>query len=66
MVVIIIIFISACIETNIDQENESESLLHNSSNNASNLIDDVNNTTNPDKTQSGPISIPLEKPPFIN
>ena len=60
---IIIFFSSACIETNPDQENASDLLYNNSSNNATNSTGDINNTN---KTQSNPNSIPLEKPPFIN
>jgi len=64
LILIIFIFVvSALTETDLTQEIEDETIVNNSCNDTSDQAADLNNTTN---ISAGPVSIPLEKPPFID
>ena len=54
---------SACITKSPTQEIEDETIVNSSYNDTGDLAVDLNDTTN---RSAGPISIPLEKPPFID
>jgi len=64
LILIIVIFaVSTFPETYPTQEIEDENIVNSSGNDTSVQAADINNTTN---RSAGPVSIPLEKPPFID
>ena len=66
VLLILIIFIfaeSAFTETDLTQEIEDENIVNSSGNNTGDQAAGLNDTTN---RSAGPVSIPLEKPPFID
>ena len=64
LVLITVIFtVSAFTEIDSTQEIENESIVNSSCNDTGDQIADLNDTTN---RSAGPVSIPLEKPPFID
>ena len=63
LLMLIIFAVSAFIETDPTHEIENETIVNSSGNDTSDQTADINDTTN---RSAGPVSIPLEKPPFIN
>ena len=64
LVFIIVIFaVTAFTETDLTKEIEDENIVNNSGNDTGDQVMDLNDTTN---KIAGPVSIPLEKPPFID
>ena len=64
LILIIFIFaVSAFTEIDPTQEIENETIVNSSSNDTDDQAADLNDTTN---RSAGPVSIPLEKPPFID
>ncbi len=64
LILIIFIFaVSALTETDLAQEIEDENIVNSSGNDTGDQAADLNDTTN---ISAGPVSIPLEKPPFID
>ena len=60
---IFIFAVSALTETDLTQEIENETIVNSSYNDTSDQTVDFNNTND---SPAGPVSIPLEKPPFID
>ena len=64
LILITVIFaVSAFTETNPSQEIEDETIVNSSGNDTGDQDADINDTTN---RSADPVSIPLEKPPFID
>ena len=55
--------VSAFTETDSSQDIENETIVNSSYNDTGDQAADINDTTN---RSAGPVSIPLEKPPFID
>ena len=60
---IFIFAVPAFTETDLTQEIENETIVNNSYNDTGDQTADLDNTTD---RSAGPVSIPLEKPPFID
>ena len=63
MLITVIFAVSAFTESDLIQEIENETIVNSSSNDTGDQAADINDTTN---RSAGPVSIPLEKPPFID
>ena len=63
MLITVIFAVSAFTESDPTQEIENETIVNSSSNDTGDQAADINDTTN---RSAGPVSIPLEKPPFID
>ncbi|NOR60837.1 MAG: hypothetical protein GQ469_09460 [Methanosarcinales archaeon] len=63
MLITVIFAISAFTETDPTQDIENETIVNSSYNDTGDQTADLNYTTN---RSAGPVSIPLEKPPFID
>jgi ABC-type dipeptide/oligopeptide/nickel transport system permease component len=63
MLITVIFAVSAFTETDPIQEIENETIVNSSINDTDDQAADINDTTN---RSAGPVSIPLEKPPFID
>ena len=64
LILITVIFaVSAFNEIDTTQYLENETIVNSSGNDTGDQAADINNTTN---RSTGPVSIPLEKPPFID
>jgi len=63
MLITVIFAVSAFTEIDPTQEIENETIVNSSYNDTGDQTADFNYTTN---RQAGPVSIPLEKPPFID
>ena len=63
MLITLIFAVSAFTETDPTQEIEGETIVNSSCNDTGDQAADLNDTTN---RSAGPVSIPLEKPPFID
>ena len=63
MLITVIFAVSAFTEIDPTQEIENETIVNSSYNDACDQTADLNDTTN---ISAGPVSIPLEKPPFID
>ena len=63
MLITVIFAVSAFTETDPTKEIENETIMNSSSNDTGDQAADINDTTN---RSAGPVSIPLEKPPFID
>lgn len=63
MLITVIFAVSAFTKTVPAQEIENETIVNSSYNDTSDQAGDINDTTN---RSAGPVSIPLEKPPFID
>ena len=63
MLITVIFAISAFTETDPTQDIENETIVNSSYNDTGDQTADLNDTTN---RSAGPVSIPLEKPPFID
>lgn len=63
MLITVIFAVSAFTEIYPTQEIENETIVNSSCNDTSDQAADFNDTTN---RSAGPVSIPLEKPPFID
>jgi hypothetical protein len=63
MLITLIFAVSAFTETDPTQEIENETIVNSSGNDTGDQAADINDTTN---RSAGPVSIPLEKPPFID
>jgi len=59
----VIFAVSALTETDSTQDIENETIVNSSYNDTGDQAADLNDTTN---RSAGPVSIPLEKPPFID
>ena len=60
---VLVLATSACITKSPTQEIENETIVNSSYNDTGDQAADINDTTN---RSAGPVSIPLEKPPFID
>ena len=60
---VLVLATSACIMKSPTQEIEDENIVNSSGNDTGDQAADINDTTN---RSAGPVSIPLEKPPFID
>jgi len=60
---VLVLATSACITKSPTQEIEDENIVNSSGNDTGDQAADINDTTN---RSAGPVSIPLEKPPFID
>ena len=63
MLITVIFAVSAFTEIDPTQEIENETIVNSSCNDTGDQAADLNDTTN---RSAGPVSIPLEKPPFID
>ena len=63
MLITVIFAVSAFTETDPTQDIENETIVNSSYNDTGDQAADLNDTTN---RSAGPVSIPLEKPPFID
>ena len=63
MLITVIFAISAFTEIDPTQEIQNETIVNSSYNDTGDQAADLNDTTN---RSAGPVSIPLEKPPFID
>ena len=63
MLIIVIFAVSAFREIDPTQDLENETIVNSSGNDTGDQAADINDTTN---RSAGPVSIPLEKPPFID
>jgi len=63
MFITVIFIVSAFTETDPTREIEDETVVNSSCNDTGDQAADINDTTN---RSAGPVSIPLEKPPFID
>ena len=63
MLITVIFAVSAFTEIDPTQEIENETIVNSSGNDTGDQVADINDTTN---RSAGPVSIPLEKPPFID
>ena len=63
MLITVIFAVSAFTETDPTQDIENETIVNSSYNDTGDQTADLNDTTN---RSAGPVSIPLEKPPFID
>ena len=63
MLITVIFAVSAFTETDPTQDIENETIVNSSYNDTGDQTADFNDTTN---RSAGPVSIPLEKPPFID
>jgi len=63
LLILIIFAVSAFTETYPTQEIEDETIVNSSCNDTGDQAADLNDTSN---RSAGPVSIPLEKPPFID
>jgi len=63
MLITVIFAVSAFTEIDPTQEIEKEAIVNSSCNDTGDQAADINDTTN---RSAGPVSIPLEKPPFID
>ena len=63
MLITVIFAVSAFTETDPTKEIKNETIMNSSSNDTGDQAADLNDTTN---RSAGPVSIPLEKPPFID
>jgi len=63
LLILIIFAVSAFTETDPTQEIENETIVNSSYNDTADQAVDINDTTN---RSAGLVSIPLEKPPFID
>ena len=63
MLITVIFTVSAFTEIDPTQEIEDETIVNSSYNDTGDQTADLNDTTN---KSAGPVSIPLEKPPFID
>jgi len=63
MLITVIFAVSALTETDSTQDIENETIVNSSYNDTGDQAADLNDTTN---RSAGPVSIPLEKPPFID
>lgn len=63
MLITVIFAVLAFTETDPTQDIENETIVNSSYNDTGDQAADLNDTTN---RSAGPVSIPLEKPPFID
>ena len=63
MLITVIFAVSAFTKTDPTQDIENETIVNSSYNDTGDQAADLNDTTN---RSAGPVSIPLEKPPFID
>jgi len=63
ILIVLVLSTSACITKSSTQEIEDETIVNSSYNDTGDQSVGINDTTN---RSTGPVSIPLEKPPFID